>query len=175
MKLKGVIWVVVICLAIVAIALGKSIFQRVGQLAITHPSLEPPALATPTPQSSPPTSKFSPTMRGCGPSGYIQAYELPDGLKMSEGTDCFDTRKEARKQFHQKLLQASQVIERDSAYQCNRYKGEVIDRVVVLFAQAGEQPSRVEIVYLHGKCLAEIRAPSLSLALEFEKMEAWAF
>lgn len=173
MKLRGVIWVVVVCTAIAAIVLGKSILQGVGQFTMAHPALQSPGL--PTPQPAPPPSKFKPAMRACGRSGYLQAYELPDGQRMSEGTDCFETRKEARKQFHKKLLQAAQVIERDSAYRCNRYKGEIIERVVLLFTQDGEKPQRAEIIYLHSTCLAEISAPSLPLALEFEKMEAWAF
>jgi hypothetical protein len=172
MKSKSVIGVILVC-AVLAAMSGVVLIGAIVQLAMARPTLEPPGI--PTPQPLPSIGKFNPTMRGCGPSGYIQAYELPDGQKMSEGTDCFDTRKEARKQLQKKLLQAAQVIEQDSAYKSNRHKGEAIERIVLLVAQDGEIPQHAKIIYVVGLCLAEINAPSLELALEFEKMEAWAF
>jgi hypothetical protein len=122
------------------------------------------------PESERPT--FRPTFRACG-MGYAQGYELPDGRQMSEGSSCYESSHRARMEWRKLISGASKIIERVSQYKNRR--GGSGERVVALFPpdEHGRQWARV-MWYDGGECYLSINAPTLEIAIEFEKSDIYA-
>lgn len=109
---------------------------------------------------------IEPTIRGCG-NGYAQGYELPDGTGMGEGNSCYRSFKEADKEMRALVKKAEYIIERVAP---SKRKGEAkSERVVISFPGAELINKGIRIMWVHDHCLRWINAPSLELALEFEK------
>lgn len=115
--------------------------------------------------SSGDTSRFFPYGRGCG-NGYSQSYVTNEGDFMSEGVEKF-----SKKQFNEYLKEI-----------------EIIDRVKNAKNRDGELGLRIvtkghnkkgllyfEIIWYGAGWLHYIEAPTLELALEFEKANAYAY
>ena len=117
--------------------------------------------------------KFTPAFRGCG-MGYVQSYVLPDGREMSEGSSCFESSRLARKEWRKLIDQASQIVNRVPQYK-NRF-GEKGERILALFPpdEYGRQWARI-MWYDGGDCYLSINAPTLEVALEFEKSNGYAY
>jgi len=127
--------------------------------------------STTIPESEKP--KFATTFRGCG-MGYMQGYELPDGREMSEGSGCFESSRLARKEWRKLIGQASQIVGRVPQYK-NRF-GEKGERIVALFPpdEYGREWAKI-MWYDGGDCYLSINAPTLEVALEFEKSNGYAY
>jgi len=118
--------------------------------------------------------RFLPTARGCSRNGYVQGYELPDGQTMSEGGVGYPSKRRTRSELKKWLSKASQRVEQVDQYE-NRFK-EKGKRVVALFpADASGKELAIITWYGGGNSFSFIQAPSLDLALEFEKSSAYAY
>ena len=118
--------------------------------------------------------RFTPMFRGCG-MGYVQGYELDNGLTMTEGSDCFDSSVEAWRNFSRQLINARKIVERVPSHK-DRF-GDVGERVIALFPpseRSGSEYARI-LWYGGGECILYIEAPSVEIALEFERQNAYAF
>jgi hypothetical protein len=132
---------------------------------------KPVAISTSTPQGG--RARFKPTARGCG-SGYVQSYELPDGQTMIEGSVGYPSKHRTKKEYKEWLAKATSVIERvpDSK---NRF-GNIGERIVALFPTDATGKEWATILwYDGGSYFSYIQAPSVELALEFEKNNAYAY
>ena len=115
---------------------------------------------------------FRPTWRGCG-NGYGQAYQLPNGQKMAEGSAGFATAEETQKEFESEIVRASRIIERVPGFKNRR--GDVGERVVLLARdEAGQEHARI-LWYDGGRSYLWIDAPSLEIAHTFEEANAYAY
>jgi hypothetical protein len=111
-------------------------------------------------------------MRGCG-SGYFQAYELPDGQEMFEGSRCYEKPKLTGEKLQSFIDEALSVVERVPNFK-NRF-GKEGERIV-LISLPDQFGTRARIFwYDGGNCFLYIEAPSLETALEFERANAYAF
>ncbi len=120
-----------------------------------------------------PSYVFIPTGRGCG-HGYFQGYRLPDGRSMSEGSACFDSPEQAREELQALVAKASSVAERVPNYK-NRF-GDEGERIVLLTRSDESGREYASILWYGGeKCFLFIDAPSLDVALAFEKANAYAY
>lgn len=126
------------------------------QLSIVEVVSMPEIEQTPAIQTFLP-NRFTPTFRACKP-GYTQGYETDDGVKLSEGSECpWEYEENASKDFEAKIERAKTIIER---------KGE---RIILEFEEDGKHYFEI-LRYSDGdRCIKFIHAPSLELALEFEK------
>jgi hypothetical protein len=128
-------------------------------------------LATPAPV--PKSRRFTPSLRGCG-MGYGQVYEMPDGQAMSEGSACSENSRIAKREWRKLIAKATKIVERVPRYK-NRF-GKWGERVVAFFPpdEHSEETARI-LWYDEGKCYLYISAPTLEIALEFEKCNAYAY
>ncbi|HEV2863912.1 MAG TPA: hypothetical protein VGX48_23150 [Pyrinomonadaceae bacterium] len=135
------------------------------------PASEPPAVIV-TLVKAPEPPRFKRSLRGCG-MGYFQLYEMPDGQKMSEGAACSETASEAKREWRKLLATATKVVERVPLHK-NRL-GEWGERVVAFFPPDEYSGDTAQILwYGGGRCYLYISAPTLDIALEFEKSDAYA-
>jgi hypothetical protein len=124
-----------------------------------------------TPTRAP--SRFTPTFRACGP-GYVQGYELPDGQTMAEGSMGYISPRKTSAEFKKTLDSASRIVEHVPQY-TNRF-GEVGKRTVAIFPPGKDGGGVARIFwYDGGRYFLFIEAPSLEIALEFEKANAYAY
>lgn len=132
---------------------------------------EPIAISTTTPQSD--RTRFKPTARGCG-YGYVQSYELPDGQTMMEGTIGYPSKRRTKEEYKEWLAKATRIIERVPESK-NRF-GIIGERIVALVPTdaTGKEWATV-FWYDGGSYFSYIEAPSVELALEFEKSNAYAY
>jgi hypothetical protein len=131
----------------------------------------PIAISTITPQSD--RTRFKPTARGCG-SGYVQGYELPDGQTMMEGTIGYTSKRRTKKEYKEWLAKATSIIERVPESK-NRF-GMIGERIVALVPTDSTGKAWATILwYDGGTYFSFIQAPSVELALEFEKSNAYAY
>ncbi len=106
-----------------------------------------------------PRHRFTETFRACKP-GYIQGYVTDQGQEVTEGNNCCNLgdSNASENRFNEAISNASKIFER---------KGE---RAVLDLQD--ETGTSVEILhYGGGTCISFIHAPSLDLALEFEKWQ----
>jgi hypothetical protein len=108
------------------------------------------------------------TGRGCG-NGYAQGYELPNGAKLSEGSNCFGSFKEAKKEMQKWLAETDQVIER--VRPVKKTKEQKSDRVVASFPVDEFGRKWVTVMWVQGKCVHWINAPDVEHAKVFENSE----
>ena len=119
--------------------------------------------------------KFEPKERSCGPNGYTQSYKLPDGQEMYEASYCPDpsTPVNVNEEVQAMVANASRIVERIPRAK-NRYRKEG-ERIVLTFAPDNYRKESATILWFDGKCLLYIDAPTLEIALEFEKANAYAY
>lgn len=120
-----------------------------------------------------PSYIFTPTARGCG-RGYGQTYKLLGGRRMSEGSACFDSPDIAQEKLQTLIAKASEVVERAPKYK-NRF-GQEGERIVLIIPpnESGEGYASI-LWYGRGDCYLFIKAPTLDIALGFEKANAYAY
>lgn len=117
--------------------------------------------------------EFTPTGRGCG-MGYGQTYDMRDGRTMGEGSVCQLNVRATQRQWRKSLASATKIVERVPEYQ-NRF-GERGERVVAWFPPDEFGPESARIMwYDGGTCYLYISAPTLDIALEFERTNAYAY
>ncbi len=115
---------------------------------------------------------FRPTWRACG-NGYAQAYRLPDGQKVAEGSVGFETAEVAREKYRSEIGKATRIIERAPEFK-NRH-GDEGERVVLLVSdEAAQQHARI-LWYGGGRYYFWLAAPSLEIARAFEQSNAYAY
>jgi hypothetical protein len=118
--------------------------------------------------------RFKPTSRGCSRPGYIQRYKLPDGRSMSEGSLCDDSAPLVKEEIQSLISKASRIVERVPTFK-NR-SGEEGERIVLIYPPDEQGKEEASILWYGGdNCSLYIDAPSLDLALEFEKANAYAY
>ncbi len=109
------------------------------------------------------------TVVSCGIlGGYNQAYQLPNGTKLSEGTACFHSFEDAQVKLNSWLLRADQILERtvpDSSVAGQPRS----NRIVAVFPKEKYRDEHLEIMWIEGSCIHYLSAPTLEYALEFEK------
>lgn len=163
-------------IAVLTFAVGSSVVWLVG----LYPKVETTIIDSPAISSflgvesldSVLGTKFKPTGRACG-MGYVQGYELPDGQRMSEGSMLFRSPALAKKGLKEMLAKASRIVERVPKSK-NRLK-ELGERIMMEFPPDETGKGSVSIVwYDGGDLILFIDAPSLEIALEFEKANAYA-
>ena len=120
-----------------------------------------------------PTLVFRPTGRGCGPGGYAQGYSFPDGQTMSEGSACYETPEAAKEGLKVEIAKAAKVIERVPKFK-NRHGDEGERIVLIVSDESGNEHANI-LWYGGGRCLLWIGAPTLDIALMFEKADAYAY
>jgi hypothetical protein len=120
--------------------------------------------------------RFTPTIRGHSrgntPS-YTQGYKTSDGQETSEGSIGYETPALARRELNERLATASRIVERVRRYE-NRF-GERGERIVLVYPPDETGKERASILWFGGTHLLYIDAPSLDLALEFERTNAYAY
>lgn len=117
--------------------------------------------------------EFTPSVRGCGP-GYSQVYVTRDGRTMSEGSVFQVNARATGREWRKLLASATKIVDRVPEYK-NRF-GERGERVVAWFPPDEFGPESAQILwYDGGTCYLFIRAPSLDIALEFERTNAYAY
>ena len=107
--------------------------------------------------------------RGCGlneSSGIT--WHMSNG-NLSEGVSCGKDNKETKKDF-QKLLAKSKIIER--AKNIKNLRGEKGERMILEVFEKNEKYAEI-IWFDGGKCYYYIKAPTLELALDFEKSDLY--
>jgi hypothetical protein len=117
--------------------------------------------------------KFMPTSRGCG-NGYSQSYETSDRQWLYEGVEVFENSKKARTELNKWINQATKIIERIPNSK-NRW-GDLGERIVIANPPNKEGKETFSILwYGGGNSVSYIDAPTLELALEFERTNAYAY
>lgn len=104
-----------------------------------------------------PRHRFTETFRACKP-GYVQGYVTDTEQAVTEGNNrCnLEDNGATETEFNDAIRRATRIVERKEG------------RVVLEFRDAEEK--YIEILrYNGGACISFIRAPTLELALEFEK------
>ena len=131
-----------------------------------------PANITPvmTPEATPHAVEpleFTPTAIACG-LGYAQMYEMRDGRTMSEGSVCGKDDRTVRDEWRKVLATATHIVERVPGYKSPF--GESGERLVARFPpdEFGRESTRI-MWYDGGTCYFYISAPTLDIALEFER------
>jgi len=120
-----------------------------------------------------PLPKFMPTGRGCG-NGYAQGYSTSDGQWLSEGVQRFETTKKARTELNKWIVQDTRIIKRIPNHK-NRF-GNFGERIVLINPPDEEGQETASIYwYGGGNTISYIDAPTLELALEFERTNAYAY
>ena len=106
--------------------------------------------------------------------GYGQVYLLRDGRKMGEGSVCELKARATQKQWQKLLTTATNLVERVPNYK-NRF-GDSGERVVAWFPPNEFGPESARILwYGGGNCYYYISAPTLDIALQFERTNAYAY
>ena len=120
-----------------------------------------------------PLPKFMPTGRGCG-NGYVQGYNTTDGQWLSEGVQVFETTKKTRAELNKWIAEATRIIERVPNYK-NRW-GDLGERIVIVNPLDKNGKESVSVLWYGGdNSVSYIDAPTLELALEFERTNAYAY
>jgi len=106
--------------------------------------------------------------------GYGQKYVMRDGTTMGEGSVCQVSARDSQKEWRKLLANATKILDRVPDYK-NRF-GESGERVLALFPADEFGPETARIMwYDGGTCYLYISAPTLEIALEFEKTNAYAY
>ena len=93
---------------------------------------------------------------------------------MAEGSACFKTPELARSELQARVAKASRVVEHVPEYK-NRL-GQAGERIVVVYPAGEAGKEQASILWYGGDdCFLYIDAPSLGVALEFEKEGAYAY
>ncbi len=118
--------------------------------------------------------KFMPTGRGCFRPGYVQGYSTYNGQWLSEGVQVFETSRKTRAELNKWIAKATRVVEHVPNYK-NRW-GNLGERIVVINLP-NEKGQETASIYWYGggNSVSYINAPTLELALEFERTNAYAY
>ncbi len=121
-----------------------------------------------------PLPKFMPTGRGCFRPGYVQGYSTYNGQWLSEGVQVFETTKKTRAELNKYIAKATRIIERVPNYK-NRW-GDLGERIVIVNPPSEKGEETISVYwYDGGNSVSYIDAPTLELALEFERTNAYAY
>ena len=158
-----------IFVTLVTFAIGSGISLLIRRTLWTNTTS---ALTPATTPSVAEVLKFTPSLRACG-DGYFQEYVMPDGRTMGEGSVCILNERAMRREWRKLLGTATQIVEREPEYK-NRF-GESGERVIAHFPPHEFGPESVRILwYDGGECYQYISAPTLDIALEFERTDSYA-
>jgi hypothetical protein len=118
--------------------------------------------------------RFRPIFTACG-LGSVTTYKLPDGQELTTGSVCKDISNAypTRMEYEKLLAKASRIVERIPHHKISI--GRVGERTAALYTdEAGNQQARI-LWYDGGTTFLFIEAPSLELALEFERSDFYIF
>jgi hypothetical protein len=111
--------------------------------------------------------RFTPTGRGCG-TGYRQDYITNDGERLSEGKRGSSFAESIEPEFRQRVEAAAQIVEHIESYPDGH--GNFGQRFVLINKAEKPGVASVSILWNDGNgYYSFIDAPTLDLALEFEK------
>lgn len=117
--------------------------------------------------------RFMPTGRACG-NGYVQGYETAGGQSLAEGVQVFDSPRESRAELAEWVASAVRIVERVPNHK-NRW-GELGERIVLIYRSNKDEREGAGIYwYGGGDSISFIEAPTLEIALEFERSNAYAY
>jgi hypothetical protein len=116
--------------------------------------------------SPPAKQRFTPIYRACRP-GWTQGYESSDGETLSESGDGFSSEALANKELQKWISKAEKIIERTVKLDSKGKK--VGERVIAIFPPNDKGIKWVRIMWTDKTIIGSINAPSLQLALEFER------
>lgn len=116
--------------------------------------------------------RFRAIARACGPDGYGQSYELPDGQAVFEGSVGYVSARQTRAEYRKEIAKAVKIVERVPAYK-NRF-GQLGERIVGIFHDE-DGKEWAHIFWYNGKWFSYITAPSLEIAYELERENAYAY
>ena len=113
--------------------------------------------------------KYKQLGRACGGSyySYIQGYESPDGVMISESCAPFRSHSEAKRGLRERLKYAISILERGAKYDDKGRK--VGERAVAFFKSKEEGKNVVLVLWTEKKDVYEVESYSLSHAVEFER------
>src|SRR5215831_9517998 len=113
--------------------------------------------------------KYKQLGRACGGSyySYIQGYESPDGVMISESCAPFRSHSEAKRGLRERLKYAISILEREAKYDNKGRK--VGERVVALFNSKEAGKKAVLVLWTDKKVMYEFGSLSISHVLEFER------
>lgn len=114
----------------------------------------------------PTKQRFTPTFRACGP-GWTQGYITSDDEELSESGNGFASSAHANRELQKRLKEAEIIIERGPKFDASGRK--VGERLIAVFPATEYRGKSVSIIWTYKDGLGSINAPSLQLALEFEK------
>ena len=121
-----------------------------------------------------PLPKFMPTGRGCFRPGYAQGYSTYNEQWLSEGVQVFETSRKTRAELDKYIAKATRIIERVPNYK-NRW-GDLGERIVIVNPPSENGEETISVYwYDGGNSISYIDAPTLELALEFERTNAYAY
>jgi hypothetical protein len=110
--------------------------------------------------------RFTSTFRACKP-GWVQGYITSDGERLSESGNRFSSPALASGKLQKWMKGAEKIIERAPRFDSKGKK--VGERVIAAYPPNDHGVKWVSIMWTDKNGLGSINAPSLQLALEFEK------
>jgi hypothetical protein len=116
--------------------------------------------------AAPAKRRFTPTFRGCKP-GWVQGYVTSDGERLSESGNGFASPALAKRELQKRIQEAEIIIERGPRLDAMGKK--VGERLIAVFPATEYRRKSVSIIWTYNDILGSINAPTLQLALEFEK------
>ena len=109
--------------------------------------------------------KFVAEMDACGPQFNSHQYLiLATGQSLTQTGESFDSEGAALNELERRLSHATKILERTVVL--DEQKRKVGERVLALF------PSEASVFESHGAVVSAINAPTIEVALEFEKEKA---
>lgn len=138
-----------------------SIWLINNTLMLVRISIDEPILSA---DSSP--EEFTPTFRACG-MGYVQGYTTPSGESLFEGNSWHESSSAAKRAWQEELKKATKIIERTPKPQ-NKF-GVEGESVIAFFSNTDGTMYVQLMSYDGGEYYKSINAPSLEIALRFEK------
>jgi hypothetical protein len=116
----------------------------------------------------PAKQRFTPTGRACKP-GWAQGYESSDGERLSESGNGFSSVAMANRELQKRISKAEKIVERTVKFDSKGKK--VGERVIAIFPPNEGRTTWVSIIWTDKTAIGSINAPSLQLALEFERVK----
>lgn len=116
--------------------------------------------------SPPARQRFTPTFRACKP-GWVQGYVSSDDERLLESGNGYSSSAKANQELQKWIQEAEQIVERTATLDS---KGKKMgERVVAIFPPNDQGIKWAAIIWTDKSLLRSIAAPSLQLALEFER------
>jgi hypothetical protein len=120
------------------------------------------ALAAP-----PARERFTVVSLGCGPSGWAHSYRSSDGEPLYTSCIKYSSRGHANRESQKRMQAAEKIIDRAAKVDS---KGKKLgERVIAAFPANDQGIKWVSIIWTDKDLVCSIDAPSIQLALEFER------